>query len=312
MFLAYAVNMNITFYAVEAATTQEDVENGKCDVIDRCDPLKEAKARAKYLLSDVYQKITEMSSSFGYARILKNGELDHGCCWLISLRIRQFMNNLTSASSDGRAPVLVKHTGGPGFESLAEDQFPQVVQWQNSSSNTEKVASPIAASEVNRSVATSLVNAQDTGKMWFDSRPADQSQKVKPFQIRWNEPLGRPECPYMRRWVFNFGLFSVRFHKWIRSDDKSHFHNHPWSFLTIVLRGSYIDVTPVRKDELTAGSMRWRKAGHLHYVDVPVGGALTLLFCGPKVQNWGYWVNGRILRTVKYFHKFGHPPCHEQ
>lgn len=37
--------------------------------------------------------------------------------------------------------------------------------------------------------------------------------------IAWAEPLGRPECPYARRWVLNLGVFAIRIHHWIKSDD---------------------------------------------------------------------------------------------
>lgn len=72
--------MSEKYYAVEAAHSQRQVEDGQCDVVDRCDTLKEAKARAKYLLSDEAQASFEMSEPLAYARILLNGELDDGCC----------------------------------------------------------------------------------------------------------------------------------------------------------------------------------------------------------------------------------------
>lgn len=71
-----------------------------------------------------------------------------------------------------------------------------------------------------------------------------KEKKVSSFQIRWAEPLGKPECPYMFRWVFVFFGFSIRLHHWIRSDDKRFFHDHPWSFITLVLKGQYTDVSP--------------------------------------------------------------------
>src|SRR4051812_27033666 len=137
-------------------------------------------------------------------------------------------------------------------------------------------------------------------------------KKFRPFQIRWCEPLGRKECPYAYRWIFNFGLFAIRLHKWIRSDDKRYFHNHSWGFLTFVLKGGYTDVTKDKRDVLTRFSLRYRPANHFHYVEVPQGGALTLLVTGPAFQNWGFLVNGRLKRPFKYFHKYGHPICSEQ
>jgi hypothetical protein len=141
---------------------------------------------------------------------------------------------------------------------------------------------------------------------------------VKLFQIRWKEGLGHQECPYMYRWIWNLGLFSIRVHKWIRSDDKRHFHNHPWNFLTFVIKGSYTDVSlntsngEVTWDKLKRFSIRYRPASHMHYVDVPKEGAWTIMITGPKAQKWGFWVNNHLWRPLRFFHKYGHPPCSEQ
>lgn len=124
--------------------------------------------------------------------------------------------------------------------------------------------------------------------------------------------MGKSECPYAYRWVINLGLFSIRLHHFLRSDDKRHFHDHAWWFLTLVLKGSYTDVSPQGNDVLTAGSIRFRPAKHPHYVDVAEGGCWTILITGPMTRKWGFWVNGKFKRPLKYFHKFGHPPCDEQ
>jgi len=142
--------------------------------------------------------------------------------------------------------------------------------------------------------------------------PADtDKRRIKHFGIRWNEPLGQEECPYMRRWVINLWLFSIRLHVWYRSDDKRHMHNHAFNFLTIVLRGGYIDVSPVNNDILSKGSIRYRKADHTHYVGYPIPGTMTLLFCGRKKQNWGFFVKGKLMRPLRYFSRYGHPSCEE-
>ena len=146
------------------------------------------------------------------------------------------------------------------------------------------------------------------------TNPANIDKKrIKPFGVRWNEKLGREECPYMRRWVFNFYFFSIRIHQWYRSDDKRYMHNHAFNFLTIVLTGGYADVTEVNYnknyDVLGVGSIRYRKANHTHYVGYPVPGTITLLLCGSKRQNWGFLVNGKIMRPLRFFSRYGHPDC---
>jgi hypothetical protein len=63
------------YYEVQAARTQQDVENGQCDAVDVCDTKAEAVARARYLLTDEYQRVTEMSEPFGYVRVMRDGQV---------------------------------------------------------------------------------------------------------------------------------------------------------------------------------------------------------------------------------------------
>lgn len=147
---------------------------------------------------------------------------------------------------------------------------------------------------------------------------ARPTSKTTWFQIRWNEALGKPECPYMRRWVFILFGFGIRFHRWYRSDDKRFFHDHPWWFLTLVIQGSYTDWSlnretgAVTTDHLSVGSIRFRPSSHLHCVDVPVGGSTTIVISGPHCRNWGFWVHDKIMRPLRFFSRYGHPPCSEQ
>lgn len=146
--------------------------------------------------------------------------------------------------------------------------------------------------------------------------------------LTWNQPLGKPECPYMYRYMLNFGLFSIRLHVWHRSDDKRYLHDHAVDFVTIVLKGSYTDISrevladrplgPEKGDMMHAGSIRYRKAEHLHCVYEPTSPTITLLFCGPKRRNWRFWVqndthpDGRWFRPLRFFSRYGHPACEEK
>lgn len=136
------------------------------------------------------------------------------------------------------------------------------------------------------------------------------------FQLRLHEPLGKAECPYAYRWVLIIFGYSIRVHYWLRSDDKRYMHDHAWSFRTFVLEGYYIDVS--EKDgqiyRETVSKTAFRKANHRHYVEIPKPGVITLLFCSRPQRKWGFWIPGRqnMLRPLKFFDKYGHPPCSEQ
>lgn len=128
----------------------------------------------------------------------------------------------------------------------------------------------------------------------------------------WNQYLGRRECPYMRRWVLNLGFVSIRLHRWYFGDDPRAHHDHQWNFVTIVLRGSYVDITPQGRELLKAGAIRFRRAEHRHTVDTK--GCVTLLITGPKVREWGFFYRtkggkSRFYKHNKYFYINGHHPC---
>lgn len=161
---------------------------------------------------------------------------------------------------------------------------------------------------------------------WKDKEKTELSYKPdwKPGII-WGQELGDPECPYMKRWVLNFGKFAIRLHHWIGSDDPRNFHDHAWGFWTFVLKGGYTDVTPcsqcealekplpmcyvTQNEHLGRFSFKYRPAHHKHTVQTDPGGAWTILFNGPHVRKWGFWVNGEFMKVRQYFRKFGHHPC---
>lgn len=155
--------------------------------------------------------------------------------------------------------------------------------------------------------------------------------------ITWREQLGDPECPYAERWILNFGpLGSIRLHRWFRSDDKRAKHDHPSDFVTLVLKGGYVDegicsicegegrVPLDRKkwpdlpldirteacpschgdgktyEDMVPGSLCRRKAEHRHTVCVKPGGCWTLLYFWPKRRNWGFWVPRKDTGKLRF------------
>lgn len=173
-----------------------------------------------------------------------------------------------------------------------------------------------------------------------DARPLTYKvrQIKKHLDVKWGEQLGRPECPYMERWALVAGLFSVRVHHFYRSDDERAFHDHPWWFVTLVVRGGYTDVSYCRvcdgygvydqwcgvcagtgehRDHLHVGSVRFRPALHQHTVRVDPGGVWTVLVTGPNVRTWGFWERlpdgrRRFRKANKWFFERGHHPCDQR
>jgi hypothetical protein len=146
--------------------------------------------------------------------------------------------------------------------------------------------------------------------------------KFKLFQLRY-EALGLPECPYLYRWTFIFFGFSIRLHHWLRSDDNRHFHDHACDLVSIILWGKYYNVVPIDPEDPDVNKAKkiraraWRpwfaKAEAMHYLEIPEGGAWTILLQGrPKpYHKWGFYVRNAVTkkfvkwRTLRYFNKFG-------
>lgn len=118
-----------------------------------------------------------------------------------------------------------------------------------------------------------------------------------------------PECPYVIRWRAEAPFGSVRLHHWLGPDDDRAFHDHPWWFVTVVLRGGYADRGPDGDDVLRAGSVRFRRAAHQHTVVPGDHGAWTLLVTGPRRRAWGFWLGGKFFKANKWFAARGHHPC---
>ena len=70
----------------------------------------------------------------------------------------------------------------------------------------------------------------------------------KVFQFRWKEPLGLSETPYLNRWVLIFFGYTIRFHHWIKSDDNRFFHDHSSWLISMVIKGHYWNVKPMKED----------------------------------------------------------------
>lgn len=108
--------------------------------------------------------------------------------------------------------------------------------------------------------------------------------------------------------------FNVTLHKIVRSDDPI-FHDHPWSYMTIVLKGGYWEHTPVFNDEgkmITEfqtwrgpGSIIKRSASEYHWLELDgEKPATTLFFMGPQQREWGFLVETKkgIKRWIRNDH----------
>lgn len=121
------------------------------------------------------------------------------------------------------------------------------------------------------------------------------------------QELGVPENPYAKRLKIDFGLFSLRFHYWMNSDDPRAYHDHAHWFFTLVLWGGYDDLSEDGTiDRLGFGSIRFRKARHRHTVQLTSKRCFTILLAGPQERRWSFYFKNKRYRRDRYFAEQGH------
>lgn len=99
-----------------------------------------------------------------------------------------------------------------------------------------------------------------------------------------------------RKW-FPFNIFLHNFHK----SDPDDLHDHPWPFVTIILKGGYWEHTPKGKFWRGAGTINWAGSKSLHRVELEPGlDTWTLFIPGPTVREWGFIDKGIWKRHDQY------------
>lgn len=106
-------------------------------------------------------------------------------------------------------------------------------------------------------------------------------------------------------------VYAARVHHIRSSDEGRVFHDHPWPFITIILRGGYFELTPVDSFSLDfqkrwhpAGSILFRRAEDWHrlLIDTERAGdeTWTLFITLSKKQTWGFRVRGKKIPWRAY------------
>jgi hypothetical protein len=118
--------------------------------------------------------------------------------------------------------------------------------------------------------------------------------------------------PYLYRWYIaprnQFG--NCYLHIQVASDEDRFLHCHPWKNMSVILSGGYEEVIgdhdgrEFSRQGRKAGDVVYRQAKQTHRLIMPEwnkqGYTMTLFTTGPKVREWGFWVDGewRHWKTV--------------
>lgn len=125
----------------------------------------------------------------------------------------------------------------------------------------------------------------------------------------------------LRHYCLVLPWFAVRKHTILRSDNDRHLHDHPFSSISIILAGSYIEhqvdwngppdrsyamvinnkMTQVYVYLRTPGSVIIRRADSLHKLELCQGGPVTTCFItGKKAKEWGFASEQGWIHNVEY------------
>lgn len=115
--------------------------------------------------------------------------------------------------------------------------------------------------------------------------------------------IGPVSNPYMLRWIlFRFRNWPrIYIHRFMRSDDDRALHDHPWWFISILLRGSYREHRPDGASIRRAPSIAFRPLRTQHRVELLRQPVWTLFITGPRVHGWGFWCEDDVFVPWREF-----------
>ncbi len=130
------------------------------------------------------------------------------------------------------------------------------------------------------------------------SVPVSRGWLAQLLSGRPHQVVGPVDRPYLLRWFIipRNRIANIYLHKFVRSDEPDALHTHPWPFTSVLLAGSYWEVTDRGRRRRHAGSVAVRAADFAHRIEIPESVAgqrqrpcWTLVVTGPKVAEWGFW-----------------------
>lgn len=106
-----------------------------------------------------------------------------------------------------------------------------------------------------------------------------------------DEQIMRDGRLYLERWWLvrraAGEIENVYIHRFM-DDDGETMHDHPWPNATLVLEGTYGELTPTGMHVRRPGDIVLRRAEDRHAIQSVVPGTLTLFVTGQKSREWGF------------------------
>ncbi len=138
---------------------------------------------------------------------------------------------------------------------------------------------------------------------------------------------GQDQLAYLTRWGIRTRYLSIFIHRFEGPDPGDHLHDHPWGFVSFILRGGYDELrAPVESATLrarVAAGGRWNllpgspmsyrfpfnainvmPLSTAHTITYAIPGTLTLVICGRKRdgKGWGFYTEDGYVPHGDYEH----------
>jgi hypothetical protein len=103
---------------------------------------------------------------------------------------------------------------------------------------------------------------------------------------------------FMRRWVLAHPWGAVRLHNILVADIDPELHTHPFDFVSIILRGGYVEELPADGAGPELGQkrrlrvVRWFNTSigpKAHRIESVKPNTWTLVIGGQRLRKWGFW-----------------------
>jgi len=110
---------------------------------------------------------------------------------------------------------------------------------------------------------------------------------------------------HFRRWrVLSTPWFNLYVHAIYRSDEDMHMHDHPWDFISVILKGGYIENVLHSTRAFKPGDINVHKAEDVHKLTLLTSPTWTFVLTGRSRRVWGYlvgndWVDSNTYRDHK-------------
>lgn len=132
------------------------------------------------------------------------------------------------------------------------------------------------------------------------------------------------ELGWKRTWLDRFiGRFiAIRVHRIISSDDVRALHDHPWWFVTVIMRGGYLEVLPIDQEQpperdrydtnnfwRAPGDVVFHRGADRHRLELGQGRECwTFFIMGPISRDWGFHTADQGWVYWQHYLKAWHRP----